>query len=89
MSDNPKSRIENPQSIDPALADHLDELAALAREIGAAEVTVIREPRIAILLTHFGLRDFNPTTLKLGTTGVLVVLRFPASDGGAPGVEVK
>ena len=35
MSDNPKSKIQNPQSFDPALADHLAELTALAAEIGA------------------------------------------------------
>lgn len=85
----------NPPNIDPALKDHLTELAILAREIGAAEVTIIRQPAVAILLLHFGLGGPDPipdpTTLKLADPlgGILVVLRFPASDGGAAGVEVK
>lgn len=92
MSDNPKSKIDNPQSFDPALREHLAELAALAREVGAAEVTIIRQPWVARLFIDigdgYGAKVFDLAYLDEVAAGLLVVLRFPASDGGEAGVEV-
>ena len=96
MTDNPKSKIQNPQSFDPALRDHLDELTELAREIGAAAVTIIRQPAKAQLYLDWQKRIVDGNQVKIldfasprRPAGLLVVLRFPASDGGETGVEVK
>jgi NAD(P)H-dependent FMN reductase len=97
--DNPKSKIDNPQSFDPALAAHLAELAELAREIGAADVTIIRGAVAAFTTLVFNTperRVLFPGPVKTidladddSPAGVLVVLRFPVSDGGEAGVEIK
>lgn len=86
---------DNSKSIDPALSEHLDELAALAREIGAEGVTIIRKPGKAQLNLRFDER-VEGNSIKIidfahpgKPAGVLVVLRFPQSDGGGAGVEVK
>lgn len=83
------------QPTDPALSAHLAELAELAREIGAAEVMIIRRPGKAQLNLRFDER-VGGNSIKIfdfahpgNPAGVLVVLRFSASDGGAAGVEVK
>lgn len=80
-------------NIDPALADHLTELAELAREIGATGVTIIRRPGKAQLNLRFDERAEGNSIKILDfaypgkPAGVLVVLRFPQSDGGKSGVE--
>lgn len=103
----------NQPNIDPALRDHLTELAELAREIGAVSVHVVRGARGARLVYDLAhpeideamdalrqMMDKLPPGISLSFTkdvhlaiddpaGVLVVLRFPASDGGESGVEVK
>jgi hypothetical protein len=83
------------QQVDPALRAHLAELTELAREIGAVEVIVIRRPQVAELIIDLG-GPYVETWQLAGDgpagplpAGVLVVLRFPQSDGGAAGVEVK
>jgi hypothetical protein len=82
-----------------ALRDNLRELIDMARECGAEGVWVVREVAVAFATFVFdspSRRAFFPgvtESLDLvkdrgDNPGLLVVLRFAASDGGAAGVEV-
>jgi hypothetical protein len=87
--------------VDPALTEHLDELVALANEVGAEGIFLIRGAKNAGLeydpadqpappdipgvnvTANIGIR------FEIATAGVLVVIRFPASDGKEPGIESR
>lgn len=99
MTNNQSPMTNHPT--DPALADHLDELIALANEIGAEGIFLIRGAENALL-------QYDPTdkpktpdipgvnaTFDIGISfhiadaGLLVLIRFPASDGKEPGIESR
>ena len=102
MTEDPKSKIENRKFTDLALAGHLQELTRIANEIGAQGIWLIRGATRARLIYEpageeielpdipgaqvSGSLDIN---INLADAGVLVVMRFPASDGGEPGIESR
>ena len=79
------------QPLDPALPANLAEYLAMGREIGADGALVVRLPQVARLLLDFG-QDVGLDGVDLANfehpAGMLLILRFPASDGGQAGVEV-
>lgn len=82
---NSKTNGHQPPPVDPALADNLAELTALAGEIGAEGVVVLRGARDAQVT--YTAPDLPGVSLDVADGGLYVLLRFPASDGGAPGIE--
>ena len=86
------------QMVDPALAENLDELTALASEIGAEGVWLVRGVKNAALIytppesiaTDIPNIKINlDLRLDLAGAGVLVIMRFPASDGREVGLEKR
>jgi len=79
---------EQSASIDPALAENLDELILMANEIGADSAWIVREGQ-NINLSLGPKVEWEPAHIKIGDadTGTLVVLHFPASDGHDVGLE--
>ncbi len=89
------------KNIDPALAEHLEELTDIANEIGAEGIWLIRGARNATLtytpegtVEQPGIPGVAVTmnlnlSLELTDAGVLVIIRFPAGDGREAGIEYK
>jgi len=67
---------------EPALAENLREIVDIAKECGAAEVVAVRQPgawsRIVFVGGQFVLPD----------CGLVLLVCFPATDGGERRVEV-
>jgi hypothetical protein len=87
--------------VDPTLAEHLDELADIANEIGAEGVWLVRGVKNA-RLTYTSAEEIKQPdipgvqasaslslSLDLADAGVLAVIRFPASDGREVGIESR
>lgn len=70
------------------LAGHLGQLAELANQAGAEGVWVIRGSKVPSLIYNTE-HSVTPVILDLEEAGVLVLMRFPASDGGEEGIESK
>jgi len=74
--------------IDPALAGNLAEVCNILKEIGAEGVLIVRgaiAPGLSFTLPGGG----APAYLDIADAPVLLVARFPATDGGEPGVETR
>lgn len=83
--------------IDPALSENLRELADLAREAGADQVILLRNLANTQLTWQLANLDrpaepgatlIVQTVLPLPDSGALLVIRFPATDGGEKPIEV-
>jgi hypothetical protein len=87
--------------VDPALAEHLDELVDIANEIGAEGVWLVRGVKNACL-TYTPAEEIKQSdipgvqasaslslSLDLADAGVLAVIRFPVSDGREAGIESR
>jgi hypothetical protein len=72
-----------------ALRDNLRELIDMARECGVESAHIIREPIVFEFSAFFGGANGKRVELQreAALAGLLVVLRFAATDGGAAGVE--
>jgi hypothetical protein len=90
--------------LDKALAEHLDELTTIANEIGAdgiwlvrgvKEATLTYTPTQGVAMPDIpGVKVNLDLSLKLAEAssrgaGVLVVIRFPTSDGREVGIEKR
>jgi hypothetical protein len=72
---------------DPTLPENMEELIEMANELGAKETWIIRYPRAAMVRLAF-LDSSPPDYLQLtNPVATLLLLHFPAGDGGAPGIE--
>jgi len=94
--------VTNQPKIDPKLHPRLNDLAEIAKRAGAEGIWLIRGATDAHLLytpigqpgSH-GIPGLDKVStsltirLDLADAGVLVVMRFPASDGGEPGIESR
>lgn len=90
MDQQPNNQQSKQLPVDPELAGHLEELAAMAAEVGAYGTLFIRSPLLARLFVDFGL---SPEAVPLAgfdtpPAGVILISIFAASDGGEPGVHV-
>ncbi len=81
-------------TVDPALAENLAQLAEMAREIGAAQIYLVRDVRGAALQLHLHpIQEQQHITVSVSThlplpdAGSLLVICFPAGDGGTMPVE--
>jgi len=85
--------------LDKALAENLDELTTIANEIGAdgiwlvrgvKEATLTYTPTQGIAMPDIpGVKVNLDLSLKFAESGVLMVIRFPASDGWEAGIEKR
>ncbi|RPJ59031.1 MAG: hypothetical protein EHM12_07295 [Dehalococcoidia bacterium] len=85
--------------IDAALAEHLDELSAIANEIGAEGIWLIHgvkkaqliyTPAPGVVMPDMPGVNINlDLNLSLTGAGVLVVMRFPAGAGRKAGLEKR
>ena len=89
----------SPAELDEALAENLDELTAVANEIGADGIWLVRGVKEATL-TYTPTQDIAmpdipgvkvnlDLSLKFAESGVLVVIRFPTGDGREAGIEKR
>jgi len=69
---------------DPALAENLAEIRAMLGEIGAEGIFILRG--ITDIRLGFKVRGV-PADFEIAPCGLLLVARFPASDGGEAGLE--
>ena len=73
---------------DNALAENLAETCDILNEIGAAGIWILRgaiAPGLAFSLPGYE----APVYLDIADAGLLLVARFPAGDGGEPGIETR
>lgn len=70
---------------DPALAANITAITELAKEAGAAEAVIVRQPREAALVARWS--PTQPASIHLTTHATMLLLVFAAADGGAPGAE--
>ncbi len=88
-----------PAELDATLADNLDELTTIANEIGAEGIWLVRGVKKAQLIYTPAQTVTRPDipgvsvnlelSLSLAEAGVLVIMRFPASDGREAGLEKR
>ncbi len=73
--------------IDPALAENIDEITDMLREIGASGTWLLRD--VGNVDLSFRDAGGEPFTLALDDAGLILVARFPAADGRGPDVETR
>lgn len=86
--------------IDPALYEQIQEIAEIAREIGAGRCLVVRgakqatltldmmdTAKLKTLLTEKATIGIS-STLPILAGGTVLILEFPASDGGEQPIEI-
>jgi len=74
--------------LDVALAENLAEACDILQEIGAEGVLIVRgavAPGLSFTLPGME----APAYLDIADCGLLLIARFPATDGGEPGVETR
>jgi hypothetical protein len=86
-------------AIDPALAENLGELTAIANQIGAEGIWLVRgvkktkliySPTQTVVMPNLPRVSVNlDLSLNLPDAGVLVIIRFPDSDGRETGLEKR
>lgn len=70
------------------LAEALDQLAELANQAGAEGVWAVRGAKAPTLI-YSTEHSVTPVILDVEEAGALVLIRFPAGDGGEEGIEAK
>lgn len=78
----------HPTTLDTALAENLAEVCSILGEIGAEGIWIVRgaiAPGLSFTLPGME----APAYLDIADAGLLLVARFPATDGGEPGVETR
>lgn len=92
---NHKINDHQPPPVDPALATNLAELTALAGEIGAEGVFILRGAQeVTLSFTAPAMPGVETSAnrsvaLDVAEGGLYVLLRFPAGDGEAGGIEQR
>ena len=77
----------NDTPIDPALAENIDEITDMLREIGASGTWLLRD--VGNVDIRFRDAGGEPFTLAIDDAGLILVARFPAGDGRGPDVETR
>ncbi len=71
---------------DPALAKNLTEICDMLKEIGADGLCILRD--VDAVTISLELNDL-PHDLSLDDAGLVLVARFPTSDGGQPQIDLR
>lgn len=80
------------KNVDSDLSEHLNKLTDLANKAGAEGIWLVRGAQNAVLLYDAGDATDpanDPIALEIADASIIMVARFPQSDGREPGIESR